>query len=559
MFISGVNVTSDGYEWKEVDGIHYWRIAETSDKWTLWEGDDSSSNEKSSISDSVVMGDIHHNKTLIQNDSDSIISAFLKGVNHENVIPVLESKNNDLGDEIIELSEETDPPMCEHCDNSFEKIEITSWNRWDGPTFEGLNPNWQNACVFCDAHGWWVSFSDERLDEKLWENMLKKSPVIVYRHSSDEIDFSICQTCFQQKSWKDEMSELKFASNTKTISEFKGAGLKPAEHERAVVHIINDGDWLETQRELDESGDSIDAYHGFPEEHLRIGTFSAIHSNENMKLIARGSFDYNKTCYFRYLSEKRKSLFNQFMISLHTCIENDFDEWLTHDQEEYSPNRNDNLNWDGEELTNSERFQIFMKEHPDDFDSENEVAANTNRFLRHYLHHREKSYKSFSLMSKTIWLMIGIVLVSALTNHFFVAVDVALFIVPLAIIGGGWFTLLFGVLHFEDKLLNPINRKENGKWIRRCPACEKSYPKRKWKKTHKSHSKECYNDVAKFMDNNDRLPPSFFLPCFSAIEGGVEGGGKVFFFFTVLFYPLFMPSRERLIKAVKSEKYNQVT
>ncbi len=210
-----------------------------------------------------------------------------------------------------------------------------------------------------------------------------------------------------------------------------------------------------------------------------------------------------------------------------------------HAQEEGSPN--------------SKKFQLFMKENPDDWSDFNEVAANTNRFLKHYLHHREKSYKSFSLMSKTIWLMIGIVLVSALTNHFFVAVDVALFIVPLAIIGVCWVALLFGVLHFEDKLLNPINTKENGKRIRRCPACAKSYPKWGWRKTHKSHSKECYNDVAKFMDNTDWLPASWALPCFSMGEGGVEGG-YIVLFFKVIVYPLFMPSYKDLIKSVKNQE-----
>ena len=210
-----------------------------------------------------------------------------------------------------------------------------------------------------------------------------------------------------------------------------------------------------------------------------------------------------------------------------------------HAQEEGSPN--------------SKKFQLFMKENPDDWSDFNEVAANTNRFLKHYLHHREKSYKSFSLMSKTIWLMIGIVLVSALTNHFFVAVDVALFIVPLAIIGVCWVALLFGVLHFEDKLLNPINTKENGKRIRRCPACAKSYPKWGWRKTHKSHSKECYNDVAKFMDNTDWLPASWALPCFSMGEGGVEGG-YIVLFFKVIVHPLFMPSYKVLIKSVKNQE-----
>jgi len=71
----------DGYEWKEVNGIHYWRIAGTSDSWTLWE-EDSNYNQETSINDSVITGNVQHNKTVIQNDSDSIITAFLKGVNH---------------------------------------------------------------------------------------------------------------------------------------------------------------------------------------------------------------------------------------------------------------------------------------------------------------------------------------------------------------------------------------------------------------------------------------------------------------------------------------------
>lgn len=86
----------DGYEWKEVNGTHYWRIAGTSDSWTLWE-EDSNANEETSINDSVITGNVQHNKTVIQNDSDSIIAAFLKGVNHNQENKIDSSETIDYG------------------------------------------------------------------------------------------------------------------------------------------------------------------------------------------------------------------------------------------------------------------------------------------------------------------------------------------------------------------------------------------------------------------------------------------------------------------------------
>ena len=86
----------DGYEWKEVNGIHYWRIAGTSDSWTLWE-EDSNYNQETSINDSVITGNVQHNKTVIQNDSDSIITAFLKGVNHNQGNEIVSSETIDYG------------------------------------------------------------------------------------------------------------------------------------------------------------------------------------------------------------------------------------------------------------------------------------------------------------------------------------------------------------------------------------------------------------------------------------------------------------------------------
>ena len=86
----------DGYEWKEVNGIHYWRIAGTSDSWTLWK-EDSNYNQETSINDSVITGNVQHNKTVIQNDSDSIIAAFLKGVNHNQGNEIVSSETIDYG------------------------------------------------------------------------------------------------------------------------------------------------------------------------------------------------------------------------------------------------------------------------------------------------------------------------------------------------------------------------------------------------------------------------------------------------------------------------------
>ena len=86
----------EGYEWKQVNGSHYWRIAGTSDSWTLWE-ENSENNQETSINDSVITGNVQHNKTVIQNDSDSIIAAFLKGVNHNKGNEVVLSDT--IGDE----------------------------------------------------------------------------------------------------------------------------------------------------------------------------------------------------------------------------------------------------------------------------------------------------------------------------------------------------------------------------------------------------------------------------------------------------------------------------
>ena len=86
----------DGYEWKEVNGTHYWRIAGTSDSWTLWE-EGSNYNEETSINDSVITGNVQHNKTVIQNDSDSIIAAFLKGVDHNQENKIDSSETIDYG------------------------------------------------------------------------------------------------------------------------------------------------------------------------------------------------------------------------------------------------------------------------------------------------------------------------------------------------------------------------------------------------------------------------------------------------------------------------------
>ena len=92
----------DGYEWKEVNGTHYWRIAGTSDSWTLWE-DDSNYNQETSINDSVITGNVQHNKTVIQNDSDSIITAFLKGVNHNQKNEIVSSETIPVFTEAIEI------------------------------------------------------------------------------------------------------------------------------------------------------------------------------------------------------------------------------------------------------------------------------------------------------------------------------------------------------------------------------------------------------------------------------------------------------------------------
>ena len=546
MFVRGMYVTDDGYEWKEVDGSHYWRIKGTSDSWTLWDEDNVDSNQENLVSDSVVMGDVTHNKTMIVNDSEAIISAYNKG---------LDDRGKGPNDEIIESFNKTsinDFYDCEHCNKSLERIEITSWNCYDGANwgYEGPDLRWKTACFFCNDHGYWGVAPKDRD----WYSLTTDdTPIIVYLHKFDEIDFAICQNCIETKSWETELSELQFTEQEKDINSLgHKTGFKERNNSKTIRHIINDGEWISTQMQLERDGGSLDVYVGFPRKNLFLGAFSTVYSNENMKVIARGDFSYNNTCFFKYLSEKRKSLFNQFMISLNNCIETEFWETMRQGTEEASQNRNQDLNWNREEQTNSERFQSFMEVHPDDLHSEKEVAANTNRFLQHYLHHREKSYKSFSLMSKTIWLMIGIILVSSGFAFLGVAVHEALVFVPLTIIGICWVALLFGVLHFEDKLLNPINTKENGTRIRSCPACGKNYPNKKWKKSYKIHSKECYNDVAKFMDNNDWLPPSFLLPCFS-LDGDVGGGG-VFFFFRVLFYPLFMPSRERLIKMIKNQE-----
>ena len=142
MFILGMYVTDDGYEWKEVDGIHYWRIKGTSDSWTLWDEDNVDSNQENLVSDSVVMGDVTHNKTMIVNDSEAIISAYNKG---------LDDRGKGPNDEIIESFNKTsfnDFYDCEHCNNSLERIEITSWSFNCGANWGSDGPDllWKTAC-----------------------------------------------------------------------------------------------------------------------------------------------------------------------------------------------------------------------------------------------------------------------------------------------------------------------------------------------------------------------------------------------------------------------------
>jgi len=95
-------MSDDGNEWKEVNGARYWRVAGTSDSWTLWE-EDSNANEETSINDSVITGNVQHNKTVIQNDSDSIIAAFLKGVNHNQENEIVSSETIPVFTEAIEI------------------------------------------------------------------------------------------------------------------------------------------------------------------------------------------------------------------------------------------------------------------------------------------------------------------------------------------------------------------------------------------------------------------------------------------------------------------------
>ena len=472
-------MSNDGYEWKEVNGYHYWRIEGTSDSWTLWNEDNVDSNEENLVSDSVVMGNVTHNKTMIVNDSEAIISAYNKG---------LHDRSKESNDEIIESFNKTsfnDSYDCEHCNNSLERIEITSWSFRYGANWGFEEPDllWKTACFFCSDHGysgnWGVASKDRDWDSLATDD----TPIIVYLHKFDQIDFAICQNCIETKSWQDELSGLQFAEQEKDFDYLSHkAGFKERDDSKTIKHIIGDGEWLSTQKQLEGHGSSLDAYVGFPRKSLFLGAFSTVYSNENMLSIARGDFSYNNTCFFRYLSEKRKSLFNQFMISLNNCIETEFWETMRQGTGEDSQDRNQDLNWNRDELTNSERFQSFMELHPDDLHSENEVAASTNQFLKHYLYHRDKSYRSLSLTSKAIWLMIGIFLVSVLTNQFLFPVDDFFFFMPLGIIGICWVALLFGVLSFESRLLEPIKGKESGLKVRRCPACQKKYPNKKMEK-----------------------------------------------------------------------------
>lgn len=525
-------MTEDEYEWKQVDGLHYWRITGTSDSWTLWNEDSLESTQDHSVSDSVVMGNVNHNKTTIINDTDALISAYSKGLHQRNI---------DIYDSVTDLENnqlERDFPTCKHCNHSLEKIEtILSAN--DLPNWQG-NENWKDACFFCKD------------SEYKWD----RRPETIYRHRFDEIDFSICQTCLESKSWETELSELQFAEHKSNIREFDGInGLKSKNSSKTIAQIIADGNWQSTQKNLCMEGASIDAYIGFPRKDLWLGAFSTIYPNENMLSIAKGDFGYNNTCYFKYLSEKRKILFDNFIVSFHSIIQKEHDEKYWRNSEVITSQSNlltDILS--DKSKSNARTFLDFMELRPSEIEDTNKELANTNRFLRNYFQQHDKYYSGYKRQSFAIGMLLVILFSSILIHNFIIPLQndgaELLFIVPIFLIVVIWINLVFSYYFpLFNGMFSPYKVKgSDGKKNMRCPGCGLNYPK-KWRKIAKSHKIDCYAIICATMENHPWLPPYMIIPFLAGRS--VDEGINIFFFLKVIIFPIFMTSKNRMCKTIE--------